>query len=1244
MGGDYTRFTFRPENDYTSVLRQQGRVALDADHNELAEILARRLRVETIDVLGRCTVPRDPADPADGLPQSFRIYVTGYGAGAFAIGAGRAYVDGLLADCRGDPTSAPRYDTGLGETYFTAPLPWNAQPRLPQPPALTAPVADRVDLLYLDVWQREVSYIEDPLLREVALGGPDTTTRMQTIWQVRVLENVGVSTCADVDGTAAWQDLVAPSGGRLTTSVDPAFSPDDEPCTIGPPGGYRGLENRLYRVEIHRAGGIAANDAAVDAGTALFKWSRDNASFASALEHLEQGVDDVGDPVTFVTVRLFGRDQTLRFEPDDWVEVLDDYTEYRQEAGQMRRISAVDEANRIITLKPPLDLNPAVLDPGTVDPLTGRNDTLERRHTRVRRWGKDAPAPGAAGFRAVIQGPISLGDGVQIEFTLPSGTFHVGDYWVFAARTSTGQIETFTTARPRGVLHHFGRLALIAWGADQASTEVRDCRTPWPPEGGTGCCTVVVHPGESIQAAIDSLPPAGGCVCLKVGTHDIADVIRITRSNVVLHGETIGAVVRRQQPHLFLMVQEVSAEQPVRNVVVDGIRFEGPADRAAPIAIGIDGADEVTLRCCEIVAIGAQGAPLFTIGVLAQDSQRLTITENAINGFTTGIWARSGSLIHVGSNRASGTPLALLPGRFLVGTGVNLDADVSGPCHAKGNVLSDFAVGVRISAAAAGSIVASNRIERASPAALSSIPPLLDPPDDVVRAADPTLVRAFGVEVRAPRCTVTENSIAVSHASHGGVVATGAFTAVARNRVDSTVTGADAPRALGILLAPPTEDTLLPGCAIEANVLTGVQDGIVVVGRTALLLPAASVRGNVVESGLTGPNDSTVGVFLFLTRSADVRDNELASSGVLLAGGLGNCVAGNRMRGGAGGLLLVFETEPLVSDNSVTDASLMGIALILVTGGDCRGNTVRGSAIIGIGVAQGRDTRLVGNRVEGALFGVHLETESHPWISETVVEQVHVAGITVLESTHPALHDNRLAWCGYDASGSDALFRAAIYVSDCIGQSAVVSCIVVEAGQPPEGGQLSPLPVHAIVARTVERVHVRGNGVTGAIGLKGDLHTAVLVEAGRSAEILDNVVTGFGLSRLIDAPTMVTFRLSPLHTTVRLEVIPHDVDVMLSNNRCVQAVGKVPDQPRPAATVHVMGRRLSVVGNQIRADDPRLPSLSFFPDTLIPPIFVPVLLGYLTAVGNVSSGAWLPPLPEEIRPTPVDDFNHISVP
>jgi hypothetical protein len=54
--------------------------------------------------------------------------------------------------------------------------------------------------------------------------------------------------------------------------TDPPASDDDVPCVADPAGGYRGLENQLYRVEIH----AAAN--ATGSVRPTFKWSRENGS------------------------------------------------------------------------------------------------------------------------------------------------------------------------------------------------------------------------------------------------------------------------------------------------------------------------------------------------------------------------------------------------------------------------------------------------------------------------------------------------------------------------------------------------------------------------------------------------------------------------------------------------------------------------------------------------------------------------------------------------------------------------------------------------------------------------------------------------------------------------------------------------------------------------------------------------------------------------------------------------------
>ena len=62
---------------------------------------------------------------------------------------------------------------------------------------------------------------------------------------------------------------------------------------------------------------------------------------------------------------------------------------------------------------------------------------------RVIRWNQKGPAVDAAGGVIAVPAagpasPIVLEDGVQIAFdTDPAGgEFHVGDYWVFAARTA----------------------------------------------------------------------------------------------------------------------------------------------------------------------------------------------------------------------------------------------------------------------------------------------------------------------------------------------------------------------------------------------------------------------------------------------------------------------------------------------------------------------------------------------------------------------------------------------------------------------------------------------------------------------------------------------------------------------------------------------------------------------------------------------------------------------------------------
>src|SRR5690349_1631964 len=198
MGLDVSRIRFDARKDFLGVLMQQGRVQLDSDWNDWVAQLARRIQAGTLDTVGAAAVPRQ-------TPDGFLIEASG---GALTIGAGRMYVDGLLAENHGAPP-ADDWDPRLAEQTSTTPVGYPDQPYLPNPPEL--PTGPGPHLVYLDVWQREVGHLQDPDLVESAVG-VDSTGRLQTVWQVKVLADIGTATCgtddADVPG---WPDTVRPS-------------------------------------------------------------------------------------------------------------------------------------------------------------------------------------------------------------------------------------------------------------------------------------------------------------------------------------------------------------------------------------------------------------------------------------------------------------------------------------------------------------------------------------------------------------------------------------------------------------------------------------------------------------------------------------------------------------------------------------------------------------------------------------------------------------------------------------------------------------------------------------------------------------------------------------------------------------------------------------------------------------------------------------------------------------------------
>src|SRR6185436_2885784 len=118
----------------------------------------------------------------------------------------------------------------------------------PDLPGAALPASDGTYLAYLHVWRRHLTWLDDQQIRETALGGPDTATRMKTVWQVKLFKTAPGAHCLSPHPAET-----APSTGRLRARTRPAEDPQD-PCIVPSKAGYTRLENQLYRVEVHKGG------------------------------------------------------------------------------------------------------------------------------------------------------------------------------------------------------------------------------------------------------------------------------------------------------------------------------------------------------------------------------------------------------------------------------------------------------------------------------------------------------------------------------------------------------------------------------------------------------------------------------------------------------------------------------------------------------------------------------------------------------------------------------------------------------------------------------------------------------------------------------------------------------------------------------------------------------------------------------------------------------------------------------
>lgn len=444
MKADFSRMTFDVQNRYSRVPMQQGRVLLDADWNEQTAIVLHYLRTLAADLIG----------PHGGPGNGFEIGCIEEDGSElvcdFTIGWGHYYVDGILVE------NLPPIECPLAESL--APLRYMKQPDYPLEEDEKLEHGKHY-LVYLDVWERHLTYLQARHIREVALGGPDTATRVKVVWQVKVAaedecghsETVDNPTCEDL--LQAWVERKkSPACLRARARID---EPCDDPCTVSPESRYRGAENQLYRVEIHGPG-----KAGNGKDGATFNWSRDNGSVVFPIRALQGRL---------ATLDTLGPDQHRTLKEGDWVEIIDDRVELRGKPGIMAMVDAVDRVKFEVMLAVP---------EGTHMPVFDESSTT---HPLLRRWDQGSDA-----IPVQEEKWLDLEDGVQIHFE-PGGVYHTGDYWLIPARVATGDILWPTETKsdgeispkalaPKGIEHHYAPLARISLDDHGVVSCDHDCR------------------------------------------------------------------------------------------------------------------------------------------------------------------------------------------------------------------------------------------------------------------------------------------------------------------------------------------------------------------------------------------------------------------------------------------------------------------------------------------------------------------------------------------------------------------------------------------------------------------------------------------------------------------------------------------------------------------------------------------------------------------------------------------------
>lgn len=601
MRGDFSAWNKDRSRNFRGTLHQQGRVLVDRDWNAQTEIMGEWQETAARDVFG-AGVAAVSADAAG----SFKVTAADKSSGTeveVSINKGRVWADGLLVELAKDSKLTATY---LGPPIQAAPLKGDM------------PAADSRDAVVLEAWLTELSAFQVPdLLLEKALGGVDTTERVQTAFRLRLYRMADGDTCNSI--IPKLRDDFD-TKGKLTVELNPTTTIDGD-CPVVEGGGFTGFEHRLYRIEI----------ADVDAGAhpgAHFKWSQMNGGLVG------RGDYDLASK----TLDIKGNRNAILLSGTTsfYMEVLEfdnDLNCWQVMCGATAGLS-----------NGKLDLNAADVFKGTLP--TASKSVFFRLWNGIEKIADYVPAKKL----------LSDKQGILLHFEAEAaGKYTPSDFWTFEARAGNIGNDRVLIGNPskviagdpvassgfpsQGIFYHRVPLAKVHWTSNTPPVdEMEDCRRPFQPLTRLKtCCTYRVGDGihshgdfKKIQDAIDALPNKGGEICILPGLYE---------ENVVL-----------QSPHNRDIILKGCGRRTVIKAIKDdpaihvkygqGIAIESLAVEAHEDGIGI------LLHGEELTAAGNENDKYLKNIVLAQ--LLISAAKNhAIKGYTAQSLTLSDSLVYI---------------------------------------------------------------------------------------------------------------------------------------------------------------------------------------------------------------------------------------------------------------------------------------------------------------------------------------------------------------------------------------------------------------------------------------------------------------------------------------------------------------------------------------------------------------------------------------------------------------------